>query len=174
MKRVIYSLAMLPFIAFGVKTIAMEEDASYPAQKRGYEALLLADATNQTIQNDPVRNSLSPMYQRVYDSMSPAEQQQVRDAFNNAQNGQESPEAMQAIDDMMVKEAMKNQQGITFEGSPQTLSPAMQADNLQPVQPDSPASKADSMNPQMPNGTNSETPAQKAARSNSSTNDMNW
>lgn len=167
MKRTIYTLAMLPFIAFGVKTIALEEDASYTSQKRGYEALLVADTTSGEVPNDQVRNSLSPMYQKVYDHLTPQQQQQVRDAYTNAPNGKEADDATQTINQMMMKESKSNQTGITFEGEQKSLSPAMRADSSQPTPPQSPANRADSMSPVQPIGEDGQTPAQTAS-------DANW
>ncbi len=163
MKKTIYTLAFLPFIAFSIKTIANEEDASYAAQKRG--ALnLVADATGnpQMPSQDMemmIRQALPPDYQALYDQMSAEDKKSVIDAAQAAPPGQKIQAAKDQIDTITAKE-----KGVIFDNSG-APTPASTAASSMKTPSSSPAMNASMNQPDV-----DDSPAQTAAQAG----DKNW
>lgn len=169
MKRTIYSLAFLPFIAFGVKTVADEGSLCPPS------AMLVAASSDRPSMADmdkTVQQTLAssyPNYWSQYQSLTPNERMLVYKAIMTAPYGQEAARACSVIDAIDAQGQIGNNgqpmvggspQDIVFEESP-TTTPAQKANAMQQPQSGTPAAVAD-MQMQQSGADMSNSPASQA------------
>lgn len=101
MKKTLYSLLLLPFIAYGVNTIANEGDTSQAAHRKTLEYQLIAAGGSQSTEggqiygsdtpnhNEKVKKSLSPSHGAAYDNLSDQSKEKINKAYDNAKPGTE-------------------------------------------------------------------------------------
>ena len=139
-KHVLYSLAVIPLFAFGVKALKNNEIAKNE-QNIGRKTYHIEDRYSQisygnaqeSSHNEKVKKSLSTKHKAVYEHLSPQDKAKVNQAHQRAPHGKESDAAHQTIHKILKEDIHQSGTGakpdhqVRFEDTHEENSPLHQS-----------------------------------------------